>query len=129
MRYGDFKNEKQKEYDLLVEEVEIFFAFSKKQLLENKKENTKYYNLGMGMFCPQDNFKMFENKSEEMNEKSLKDAKKLFTPSQIIGYELANHEYICTYNTTVIKEVLEEFCFSDDEYRIAIKEYLAEQEI
>lgn len=129
MRYGDFKKEKQKEYDLLIEEVGIFFAFGKKQLLENKKENTKYYDLGMGMFCPQDNFKTFESKSEEINKKNIENAKELFTPSQIIGYELANHEYGYTYDATDTEEALKEFCFSDDEYRIAIKEYLNEQEI
>ena len=41
----------------LFDRLGVFFAFSKGQFDEGKKEGVKYCSLGSGMICPKDNAK------------------------------------------------------------------------
>jgi nucleoid-associated protein YejK len=126
MKYYEYKETLQKQISDVFDKHDAFFAFSKEQLEKGKKEGVKYYFLDGGMFLPQDNYEQFNIDYKAIDENFTKTAKELFTSLEIIRYELANHEYCITYDLTDTKEVLEDYLFSDEEYKIAIKEYLAE---
>lgn len=128
MNYGEFKNTKQHSADELLNKHEVFFAFTKEQLMKNKKENVKYYSLDGGMFIPQENYEQFLEDFNKQEDRFIEKAKELFSPCEIIKYELANHEYCYTYDMTDTKEVLEGFNFSEEDFMQAKKEYLAECE-
>lgn len=128
MKYYEYKQQRENEMSKLFAKHGVFFAFSNKQINEQKEENVKYYSLGAGMFIPQDNYDSFNEEFEKSEDDYMAKAKEIFTPEEIIRYELANHEYCITYDLTDTKEVLEEFNFSDENYRAAIKEYLSDCE-
>jgi len=128
MNYYEYKQQREAQVSELFDKYEVFFAFSKSQLQEHKKEGVKYYSLDGGMFIPQDNYDPFNEEFERVEDDYMAKAKEIFTPEEIIRYELANHEYCITYDLTDTKEVLEEFNFSDENYRAAIKEYLSDCE-
>jgi len=124
MKYYEYKQERENEINALFKKHDVFFAFSAKQINEKKKDGVKYYSLGSGMFIPQENYELFNNEFEEFDTNLVKKAKEIFTPTEIIGYELANHEYCITYDLSDTKNTLEEFNFSDAEYSAAVQDYL-----
>ncbi len=125
MRFYQYKEARQKAMGELFDKHGVFFAFSKSQIDEQKQEGVKYYSLDGGMFIPQSNYKPFNEEFEKSDEVYISKAKELFTPTQIITYELGNHEYCITYDLEDTKDALEDFSFNEQEYSDAIKEYLA----
>lgn len=128
MTYSQHKNDRQKQMSALFDKHEVFFAFNRSQLEAEKKEGVKYYSLDGGMFIPQSNYDAFNAEYEAQENAYEREAKEKFSAIEIIGYELANHEYCYTYDLTDTKEALEEFSFSDEEYRAAVKHYLSKSE-
>lgn len=128
MTYLQHKDSRQKQMSTLFEKHEVFFAFSRSQIEAEKKEGVKYYSLEGGMFIPQANYDAFNAEYEEQENAYMQEAKEKFSATEIISYELANHEYCYTYDLTDTKGALEEFGFSDKEYRVAVKDYLSKSE-
>ncbi len=124
MKYYEYKQTRETQVTELFNKYEVFFAFSKSQLEEKKKDGVKYYSLDGGMFIPQSNYDLFNDEFKQQDMNFIKKAKELFSPIEIIRYELANHEYCITYDLSDTKDVLEEFNFSDEQYKAAIKDYL-----
>lgn len=124
MKYWEHKEITQEKFNKLIDEMGVFYAFSVKQFKEKKREGVKYYDIGAGMFCPQENFEELERRWEELIENSTKEALENCEVIDIIVYELANHEYCITYDLTDTREALSEFNFSNEQYKEAIKKYL-----
>lgn len=128
MTYSQHKDNRQEQMSVLFEKHEVFFAFSRDQIMKAKKEDVKYYSMDGGMFIPQANYDAFNTEFEAQQDTYESEAKEKFSATEIISYELANHEYCYTYDLTDTKEALEEFGFSDEEYRVAVKDYLSKNE-
>lgn len=128
MTYSKHKDNRQKQMSALFDKHDVFFAFSRSQLEAEKKEGVKYYSLDGGMFIPQANYDAFNAEFEAQQNTYESEAKEKFSATEIISYELANHEYCYTYDLTDTKVALEEFGFSDEEYRVAVKHYLSKSE-
>jgi len=125
MTYYEYKQTRETAHTELLNKYGVFFAFSKEQFDEGKKEGVEYYSTGLGMLVPKDNFEMFIKEQEGRGEEFIVKAKELFTPTEIIRYELGNYEYCIREDLTDTKEALEEFNFSDEEFRVAAKEYMS----
>lgn len=61
----DIKKEQEDKLNALFDEYGIFFAFSKAQFEENKKEGVTYADRDYGMIIPLDNVELFNKKFEE----------------------------------------------------------------
>ena len=112
MKYQDIKDKYSENYNSIMEEHKVFWAFSSEQLEEGKKkigisDNKLLTSFGMGGFMPKANAdKMFKLLAEETKryKKELKEAKE--ATKEAIKYELSNYE---CYYTGEIDDVVEKF--------------------
>ena len=128
MKYYEAKKLREKSLSACFERFGVFFAFSNKQLEEQKKEGVEYVWFGMGMVVP-------KHLARDFNAAMLKDSDDFTAlvlrecdPIEVIVYELNNHEYGYTRDMTDTKSVLSAYGFSDKQYAIARKKYLSECE-
>ncbi|MCX6076027.1 MAG: hypothetical protein NTW78_03980 [Campylobacterales bacterium] len=124
MKYYQHKEARQQEMTALFDKHGVIFAFGKEQLDNAKKDGIQYYSSGFGMFIPTNNYKLFNEECAAQQENFIIKAKELFTANQIITYELGNYEYCINEDLRDTRGALEEFNFSDEEYKVAIKEYM-----
>lgn len=108
MTYTEYKTHEEKEYSKLWKETGTFFAFGDKQFTEQKQEDVKYYSLGGGMLCPQDNLDVLESGMEAINKARKDYASNEEAREGIIAYELNNHEAYYTGDITDTMQLLKE---------------------
>ena len=118
MRYlSDYIEDKQTD---LFEKTGAFFAFSKKQLDEQKKEGINYSLLGMGMICPKDNINMLLEGLDLIQSEGIKQDIKENGISAIIQRELGNHEAQITMDIEPTLDALEGYNITKEQ---VLKEY------
>jgi len=81
-----------------------FFAFNNSKFEEKCQENTKYYDLGMGLLCPQKTTETFLKEYKDIAQRGIEMDIEKNGLEFIIRRELANHE--CGY-TGDISDALE----------------------
>ena len=107
MKYlHDYMTEAQTE---LFKKTGTIFAFSDKQFLEQKKENTDYINLGSGMITPRPYRKEVLQGLREIHRKGMAQDLRENGKVGIIKRELNNHEAFYTNDPTQTIETLEDY--------------------
>jgi len=77
-----------------------FFAFSTIQFNEQKKDSTKYINMGAGLICPENNVKELIERLNSIYKSAIKKDLKENGAEEIIKRELYNHECFYTGDIT-----------------------------
>jgi hypothetical protein len=86
-----------------------FFAFSKKQLDEEKKEGVVYVSLGMGLIAPKENALKVIEGLESINTEGIKQDISENGIKAIIHRELANYEAQITGDISDTVQALEDY--------------------
>lgn len=123
MKYlNDYIEDKQSE---CFKKYGAFFAFSKKQLDEQKKEGIKYISLGSGLIAPESNAKDVIDDLSMIFEEGIKQDIEENGKSKIIQRELGNHEAQITGELDPTFEALDGYGFTIEdikkEYKIFFK--------
>jgi len=105
----EIKIEKQSKIDALINEVQMFFAFSTEQFNEGKiktplKEGDKYLSLGAGCFMPKSNYPIYSEGIKTINKWYKQQTSPKNLRRENIVYELINHE---AFYTNDISDTLE----------------------
>ena len=72
-----------------------FFAFSKEQFDESKKDGVKYYSLDHGLICPVDTYEQFKKDFENERLEFIKKELEENTKKELIWKAFSNYE--CSY--------------------------------
>ena len=103
---SDYTSEKQTQ---LWNDNGAFFAFSKKQLNEEKKEGVVYVSLGMGLIAPKENASKVIEGLESINTEGIKQDISENGIKAIIHRELANYEAQITGDISDTVQALEDY--------------------
>jgi len=107
MKYlSDYMKDKQ---TALFEETNTFFAFSKEQFNEGKKEGIIYINMGQGMLTDKRYVKKVINGLDKIYKDSIQEDIKENGIDAIIKRELANHEAWYTMDIQDTCDKLEDY--------------------
>ena len=79
-----------------------FFAFSKTQFSEPRKEGIKYASLSGGMFCPKENAQALIDGLEVIHKEAIKKDFEENGAKAIISREYFNHECQLTHDTSTM---------------------------
>jgi hypothetical protein len=113
MKYlSDYMNDKQ---TALFKETGAFFAFSKKQFCEQKKDGVVYNSLGAGMICPKDNAEKLMTGLETIAKDAIQEDIAENGIKAIIHRELGNHECQITMDITDAFEALDGYDITRDQ--------------
>lgn len=93
----------------LFNETGAFFAFSKKQFDEQKKEGVIYTDAGAGCICPTDKVKMLVDGLESIHKAGIAQDIAENGIDKIIARELANYEAYYTYEIDDTVDALEDY--------------------
>jgi len=105
----------QKAQSALFDEMGVFFAFGDEQFNKSKKEGVTYTSLGMGIFCPIDNAKLFIEKHRNIVSEGMKADLAENGKEAIIKRALRNYE---SYYTGCIEDATEsvlEYGFTEED--------------
>ena len=94
-----------------------FFAFSKKQLDEEKQEGVVYVSLGMGLIAPKENASKVIEGLESINTEGIKQDITENGIKAIIHRELANYEAQITCSISDTVEALEDYGITREQVR------------
>lgn len=105
----EIKIEKQSKIDALINEVQMFFAFSTEQFNESKAktplaEGDKYLSLGAGCFMPKSKYPIYSEGIKSINKWYKQQTSPTNLRRENIIYELNNRE---AFYTNDIEETLE----------------------
>ncbi len=95
----EIKRQKQVKIDLLINEVQMFFAFSNEQFAANRvplAEGDKYLSLGAGCYMPKSNLTKHQQGIKEVNKWYRNEVKNKDARRDNIIYELNNREAFYT---------------------------------
>ena len=107
-----------------VKDFDGFFAFSKKQFLEQYKEDLKpYVNLGQGLYAPKRRYKELVKALNDTSKRLAKFDMRDNTNKAIIWRELANHEAQYSDSSDTI-EALEHYGISAEEINAEYDKYI-----
>lgn len=114
----------QKELTALFDKTGAFYAFSKKQLEEGKKEGIEYVSCGGGLICSEGNVKILSDGFKFIFDNKIKMDMEENTKAQIIRRELINHEtsYSMDYSDTV--EALADYPITEEEIKTEFHNYM-----
>ena len=101
-----------------------FFAFSDKQVNEQKNDGVKYVSVGSGLICPKENAKTVMAGVSSTYKAGIKLRLKDYTLSQICQYELSNHEAQISYDLDLVRDVLSDYGVDDEMFKKEYHEYI-----
>lgn len=103
-----------------------FFAFSDKQLNEQRKEGVDYVLLGegSGLICPRENAKVVMDGVSSTHKAGVELRLKDYTVSQIAQYELSNHEAQISYDLDIVRDVLADYGVDDEMFKKEYHDYM-----
>ena len=101
----------------LFNEAGAFFAFSNRQLDEQKKEGITYINLGSGLICNElTAAKLMQDLENVFNDKIAWELANN-TKKEIIWYELSNHECQITGDYSYVVDLLKPYGITKEEIK------------
>lgn len=109
MKYKEIRILENKEYNKILKECNVFWAFSKKTFNENKtllEGDDKYVSIGCGGFMPRSKIKELRERLDELDKKITALISKHKQEDEHILYELDNHECFYTGSITEAEMVL-----------------------
>lgn len=110
MKYlQDYMEDKQ---SALFAKTGSFFAFSKKQFEESKKDGVKYVSIGGGLLCPKENAKELVDSLGIIWNEAVKQDLKESGKEGIIKRELYNHECFYTGDYSAAYDAVSHYGFT-----------------
>lgn len=103
----------------LLEETGAFFAFSKSQFDEKKKDDVTYVSLDGGMICPKDQVLIWNKEYDKISIKAIKQDLADHGKEKIIIRELYNHESFYTGEYADLNESLSVYDITSEEIKLA----------
>ncbi len=94
-----------------------FFAFSREQFNEQKKEGVTYVNLNMGMLCPKENAGALVTELDTIYRECIAEDIAENGLNAIIRRELNNHEAYYTRDLQSTQDALEDYPVTADDIR------------
>jgi len=102
-----------------------FFAFNDQQFKEQKKQNTIYVNMGVGLICPKNNAKTLKKELDELNKKAIKKQMETQSIKEIVFKNCSNYELQYSYNgEQEIKDILKDYPIKEIEIIRYYQEYI-----
>jgi|5B_taG_2_1085324.scaffolds.fasta_scaffold15927_2 hypothetical protein len=102
-----------------------FFAFNDQQYKEQKKQNTIYVNMGVGLICPKNNAKTLKKELDELNKKAIKKQMETQSIKEIVFKNCSNYELQYSYNgEQEIKDILKDYPIKEIEIIRYYQEYI-----
>jgi len=108
----------------LLDDLGVFFAFSNKQLEEQRKEGVEYVTLGAGTVCPKENCQKFIDGMDAIGAAGIAQDLAENGKKGVIQRELGNHEYCITQSIEHTVDALTGYGITDDEIRAETGAYL-----
>lgn len=109
MKYREIRILENSEYNKILKECSVFWAFDKKQFEENKtllEGDDKYVSIGCGGFMPRSKTEELRERLDELDIKIENLIKKNKQEENHILYELVNHECFYIRSITEAEMVL-----------------------
>ena len=113
----------EKPMNKLLDDCGAFYAFSQKQLDEQKQDGIKYINIGMGLICPSENVEKFIIKSDLIFKEGIKKDIKEHGKKRIIWRELGNYETQINGELDTVYDVLKDYNITEEEIKKEFKKY------
>ena len=108
----------------LLDDNGAFFAFSKKQLDEQKKEGVEYVSMSVGMICPKENAQTIYDGLNSILDEGIKLDLAENGKKGVIHRELGNHEYSYTYDISDTVSSLSCYGITAEEVQAEARNYL-----
>lgn len=114
---------RQNDANALIEQCQVFFAFSREQFAEGKahtklSEGEKLVDIGMGGFMPKRNVQKYIDGMKKIDEEFKQAMKDEKLRKEHIRYELGNHEAFYTGSIESTMEALGEDFTSDEVLKV-----------
>jgi len=110
----------------LFKKLGCFFAYSNKQLEEQRQEGVTYVSMGTGMICPKGKAEELLDGLEKIHRKGMDEDLAENGKAAIIKRELGNHECQLTGDVTRVVEILADYPITEEEVRGEYKEFYDE---
>jgi len=108
----------------VLNKYDAFFAFSKKQFDEGKKEGIEYTALASGLLVPRKNALELIEELNLIHENGIKQDLKENSKASIIQRELANHEAQITMDINDTMDALDGYNITEEQIRKEYKIFL-----
>jgi hypothetical protein len=119
------KQIKHNEQHEIIKNNGAFFAFNDQQFKEQKKQNTIYVNMGVGLICPKNNAKTLKKELDELNKKAIKKQMETQSIKEIVFKNCSNYELQYSYNgEQEIKDILKDYPIKEIEIIRYYQEYI-----
>lgn len=121
MTIEQIHEEHQKKLSVMFEEFGVFFAFSKQQFEQSRKEGVEYVRGVADMIIPKDNVKLVGQRLKLIHEEVTSLMREHIPMEKYILYELHNHEAFYTGEMDDVLELAKSYypdCTLDDVYKV-----------
>ena len=122
MKYlSDYTKEAQTK---LFDDMGAFFAFSNKQLDEQKEEGVVYVSMGCGLICPKDSAAELARGLRDIAVAGIAQDLAENGKKGVIHRELANHEYCITWDISDTVSKLSDYGITAEDIQAETAEYM-----
>ncbi|MFS2717030.1 hypothetical protein AAH068_19170 [Bacteroides uniformis] len=121
MTIEQIHEEQQKKLSAMFEEFGVFFAFSKQQFEQSRKEGVEYVSGFAGMIIPKDNVTLVDERLDHIHEEAAALMREHIPMEKYILYELYNHEAFYTGEVDEVLKLARSYypdCTLDDIYKV-----------
>ena len=119
------KQIKQDEQTKIIKNNGGFFAFNDEQFKEQKKQNTIYVNMGVGLICPKNNAKTLKKELDDLNKKAIKKQMETQSIKDIVFKNCFNYELQYSYNGfEELKEILQDYPIKETELSLYYNQFI-----
>lgn len=121
MTIKQIHEEQQKKLSIMFEEFGVFFAFSKQQFEQSRKEGVEYVSGFAGMIIPKANVKLMYERLDRIHEEVTALMREHIPIEEYILYELYNHEAFYTGEVDEVLKLAKSYypdCTLEDIYKV-----------
>ena len=119
------KQIKQDEQTKIIKNNGGFFAFNDEQYKQQKKQNTIYVNMGVGLICPKNNAKTLKKELDDLNKKAIKKQMETQSIKDIVFKNCFNYELQYSYNGfEELKEILQDYPIKETELSLYYNQFI-----
>jgi len=119
------KQIKHDEQHEIIKNNEAFFAFNDQQYKEQKKQNTIYVNMGVGLICPKNNAQTLKKELDDLNKKAIKKQMEKYSIKDIVFKNCFNYELQYSFNgLEELKEILEGYSIKETELSLYYNQFI-----
>ena len=119
------KQIKHDEQTKIIKNNGAFFAFNDQQYKEQKKQNTIYVNMGVGLICPKNNAKTLKKELDDLNKKAIKKQMETQSIKDIVFKNCFNYELQYSFNGfEQLKEILQDYPIKETELSLYYNQFI-----